>query len=768
MSKLLPFVLFPFVLLVACSGGAPADEALRSREAVDFADRLARSDHRFLDALEVTPAFLGMIASRHGSLPYALGRALEGRGRRSAAITAYRFAFDAGVAPWDGFAAARIAGILRSRGDAIAAHAWGVQGTEAQRENRDLWLARGAGLYEAEEYRRLLELVAELPPTAELTGGEMVSPGDLAAEVALWRAVARYELDPDDTDGFVDAFVSVPAGPIHTRLYLYLYYRDGALQRLAPEERLLLEGVYRVARDEYSEALRLLTMIEPAAFVAFLADAAALSEQDAEASGTEHEPIGIVSTIRRALSVDRGRTAAWLSRVQEAVTDDPRTAPLAGDIAILRGVERERNAPDDALEIYRSVGGAATERYLSLRIEEGDPLEEVVAALVDIGATDAQLSRAVDRLLPTVVRDRRWEAVSEALRLVPDDAEEARIHLSYVIGLLASEGLFDAEDRLPAGDTGAERGDVSVIPLAEIARRPGFDYFAIAASALLDEPRRYPDYESVQEYRMFPAGASPPAPIGLTSERSGDPAAIALLHADALITAGQVWEALTLAMTAARAPGTGDLALRIAHRFAAYGHHSAALDLVRRVYARDEHSYTDDLPPEDIAILYPAAYAREIADAAGMYEIPVALLTGLVREESHFRRSAESWVGARGLGQLMPATAEDIARRLGLDGIDLDDPEHNLRFAAYYLSYLGEQIDQPVLRLASYNAGLGRGRQWRDDFGELSPLLQIEAIPFIETRWYVRRIAVSAAIYQWLIDGTPPHDAVSLVLEGKL
>ena len=236
----------------------------------DFAGRLARYDHRFLDTLRVTPELLGEIASHERSVPYALGRALEARGRWAGAETAYEFVVDAGLSPWDGFAAARRARRSVAEGDLVAAHAWATRGLEVQPDNRDLEYYRNEALYRLGEYRQLVDLLEGRAPITAMETGEEITASRLYAERALWNAVARFETDPSDTAGFVNAFVNVPAGEIHTRLYLYLFYRNDGLSRFAPEERLLLEAVYRAAEREYSEAGRLLTMIEPAPFRRYL------------------------------------------------------------------------------------------------------------------------------------------------------------------------------------------------------------------------------------------------------------------------------------------------------------------------------------------------------------------------------------------------------------------------------------------------------------------------------------------------------------------
>jgi soluble lytic murein transglycosylase len=167
-------------------------------------------------------------------------------------------------------------------------------------------------------------------------------------------------------------------------------------------------------------------------------------------------------------------------------------------------------------------------------------------------------------------------------------------------------------------------------------------------------------------------------------------------------------------------------------------------------------------------LIYPIPYRTELQDAADRYEVPVHLLTALVREESHFRPIARSPVGAQGLGQIMPATADDIRRRMDWPDADVSRPADNLFMSAYYLDYLSEQIESPVLRLAAYNAGLGRGRRWQSAFGDLPPILQVEALPFVETRWYLRRIVVSHAVYRERLLGDDVRSGLARFIEGDM
>ncbi|MCI4661611.1 MAG: lytic transglycosylase domain-containing protein [Neomegalonema sp.] len=143
-----------------------------------------------------------------------------------------------------------------------------------------------------------------------------------------------------------------------------------------------------------------------------------------------------------------------------------------------------------------------------------------------------------------------------------------------------------------------------------------------------------------------------------------------------------------------------------------------------------------------------------------------ALLLGIARQESRFAFEAGSGAGARGLMQLMPATARKVARDRG-DAYDraalTDDPEYNLVLADHYLADLVERFDGSyVLAVAAYNAGPSNVGKWIDRFGD--PRAQdvdivdwIESIPFRETRNYVQRVLEGVQVYRArLSDGATP------------
>ena len=138
-----------------------------------------------------------------------------------------------------------------------------------------------------------------------------------------------------------------------------------------------------------------------------------------------------------------------------------------------------------------------------------------------------------------------------------------------------------------------------------------------------------------------------------------------------------------------------------------------------------------------------------------------AFTFAITRQESSFDPYARSGVGARGMMQLMPATASSLARRAGLDYSPsrLDDPDYNMRLGATFLGQLTDNFSGSyVLATAAYNAGPGRPPQWITSCGDprnggADAADFIECIPFSETRDYVMRVMESMQVYRARMHG---------------
>lgn len=137
-------------------------------------------------------------------------------------------------------------------------------------------------------------------------------------------------------------------------------------------------------------------------------------------------------------------------------------------------------------------------------------------------------------------------------------------------------------------------------------------------------------------------------------------------------------------------------------------------------------------------------------------ELPLTTLLALSRQESAFYTHAVSPVGARGLMQLMPATAKETSKKLGfryLGVSTLSDPGINIRLGSGYLKMLLDQFDDNrILAFAGYNAGPHRATRWLEKTdGKLDAIAFIEAIPFNETRRYVQNVLMYDIYYRKLL-----------------
>jgi phosphoglycolate phosphatase-like HAD superfamily hydrolase len=133
-------------------------------------------------------------------------------------------------------------------------------------------------------------------------------------------------------------------------------------------------------------------------------------------------------------------------------------------------------------------------------------------------------------------------------------------------------------------------------------------------------------------------------------------------------------------------------------------------------------------------------------EPAGGHTVDRALLYAIMRAESGFDTEAESHAGAMGVMQILPSTAEAMAKRNGLafDGArSLRDPVTNLTLGQAYVERLRDTyfIGDSVIHIAiAYNAGLKRAEGWAERLGDIDdPLLLMESIPIPETRLYVRK-----------------------------
>ena len=155
------------------------------------------------------------------------------------------------------------------------------------------------------------------------------------------------------------------------------------------------------------------------------------------------------------------------------------------------------------------------------------------------------------------------------------------------------------------------------------------------------------------------------------------------------------------------------------------------------------------------ASAFPLSGVPQFAPLAGSADLPSVY--AVARQESEFARQAASGMGARGLMQILPSTAQDAARRAGVSFSAAQlvaDPAVNVQLGAAYLGQMiADQGGSAILALAAYNAGAGRVAQWIAAYGDprggkIDAVDWVERIPFDETRDYVQRVSENIAVYR--------------------
>jgi soluble lytic murein transglycosylase len=186
----------------------------------------------------------------------------------------------------------------------------------------------------------------------------------------------------------------------------------------------------------------------------------------------------------------------------------------------------------------------------------------------------------------------------------------------------------------------------------------------------------------------------------------------------------------------------------------------AAAEFAKRNEIWDRAINTADrtLVQHNFSLRYIAPFSDRVLPKADELALNNGWVYGLMRQESRFVMNAKSSVGAKGLMQLMPATAKWVAKKINLTNFQparVTEMDTNVTLGTNYMKMVLNSLDNhPVLASAAYNAGPGRARRWRAE-RPLEGAIYAETIPFNETRDYVKKVMSNAVYYNTLFEGKP-------------
>ncbi len=163
-------------------------------------------------------------------------------------------------------------------------------------------------------------------------------------------------------------------------------------------------------------------------------------------------------------------------------------------------------------------------------------------------------------------------------------------------------------------------------------------------------------------------------------------------------------------------------------------------------HASDPTTYRQTLNPEQLKLIYPVYFQASITPAAQKNNLDPFLIQALSREESYFNEFAISTSNARGLMQLLPSTAGDVAKWENLSAFktaDLFNPQINIQLGARYLGHLHQIFKgNSMPSVGAYNGGPGAMQKWvtqNPDFAN-DPDRFVESIPYGQSRDYIKKV----------------------------
>lgn len=169
---------------------------------------------------------------------------------------------------------------------------------------------------------------------------------------------------------------------------------------------------------------------------------------------------------------------------------------------------------------------------------------------------------------------------------------------------------------------------------------------------------------------------------------------------------------------------------------------------------------------------YPRPFQELVTPGEEQHAVPGLLTWAIMQTESRFNPGVTSWAGARGLVQLMPATAKGLAKEAGVALSNLDalfDPALNLDLGQRYLGKLSARFGGghggAALAIPSYNGGAGNVDKWLAERGAWPLDLFVESIPFDETRRYTQSVLGRWMAYRWLYGEGGPVDRIPFLPE---
>jgi soluble lytic murein transglycosylase len=370
----------------------------------------------------------------------------------------------------------------------------------------------------------------------------------------------------------------------------------------------------------------------------------------------------------------------------------------------------------DAQHYFPSEGRAETLEYLIIQLAKNGHLQEAEAMLAQTNVVADD--EVVAWLVRDALRDQDWKKVYQFIGLFPAKQQQSERWLYWRARAMEKLEIVDPEYPTPE----------QIYASLSLTR----SFYGFLSADLIG-----------REYTLLDRPINPPQDrIETVSMMPGMLRTLELFSLGSLRDARREWLYATSGLDSESMLAAGKIAEQ------------------RGWYRKGIEAVVDAQHWDDLQIRFPLAFQDEVQKAAKTTNIEPPLLFAIARQESAFASDAKSPAGAMGLMQLMPATARQTARHIGVtyDYWSLIDPQHNIQLGSTYLNQLLQEFDgNRVLAAAAYNAGPHRVKQWLKSNTEQIPYdIWIETIPFTETRGYVQNILSYSVIYGYRLGNLTP------------
>ncbi|MFP4375832.1 MAG: flagellar assembly lytic transglycosylase [Spirochaetales bacterium] len=670
---------------------------------------------------------------------YAVGLIYLDLGMSEVATDLFCLAWEEAPSPYRGQALAELATLLTEseRYEELSS-----LGERALEEEGDTLFARSLiirGLYARDQWQEVLDRVDVLVTESE---DELPPHSLLRQEALLWRAISRARLAEEGQEGsprsswadeIRSLFADYPATVMHARVWLFLLFSDFHRNFFSEQElrffqakQSLAEGGFTEASTAFAEAAaaresRELLLLPYGVFDYFRAAAASGS------TSVQFEAAAILESLSEDVdSSITARTLEYAGRLYRATSRFPQA---------IRALEQ-------ALEAV--VPGESDQRIqwylLSSRVRENSKqVAQTVGGLVATLEQPAYYADVLSELGERLIADADWARLLQAYQGIEEFATPGTLaRYQLVLGRVYEQRL------LPATETRAR--ELRTRYLERAADQSEDRFSSIIAGTLLG-------VDAVESLGIEPD----------QTPRSEQDVGAADALARTYLSYG-LRDRLLAHLAASGSAVSPAVALEVARQLSDAAEYRSSV-VALNFYDRSGGAF-DRAAAE---LRYPRAFAALVEQAAVQEGVDPWLLYALAREESLFDPEVVSVAGAVGLTQLLPSTAEEIARRMQLEEEPvLTDPGQNVAIGARYFSTLTEQFGTPARAIAAYNGGQGNVRRWERSTPLLDELLFHQLIPFDETYNHVRKVVVSTAYYGYLYGDRTPAETVAMIFDLSL